>query len=81
MLNWMAHYFIITEVYSYLQETLRLKDHLGKTMLELKKNLKSIKGVALALVGISVWETYWVSQGELAPAKAKVDRTKNKQLP
>ena len=54
MLDWIACYFIMTGVYLYLQKTLRLRDHLNKTRLELEKNLKSIKGVAPALIGISV---------------------------
>ena len=77
----MARYFIITGVYLYFQETLRLRDRLGKTRLEFKENPKSIKGVAPALVEISVQKTYRVSQRELAPAKAKVPRTKMKFVP
>ena len=80
MLDWIAHYFIMTRVYLYLQETLRLRDRLGKTRLELEENLKSIKGMAPAPIEISVWETYWVSQRKLALAKAEV-QTKRKFVP
>ena len=80
MLDWVARYFIMTGVHPYLQETLRLRDCLGKTRLELEENLRSIEGVVPPPVGISVWETYWVSQEELDPAKAKI-QTKKKFVP
>ena len=81
MLDWVARYFIMTGVHPYLQETLRLRDRLGKTRLELEENLRSIEGVVPPPVGISVRETYWVSQGELALAKAEVSQTKKKFVP
>ena len=71
----------MTGVHSYLQETLKLKDCLGKMRLKLEKNLKSIKSVAPAAMEISVWETYRVSQEVLALAKAEVFRTKRKFVP
>ena len=77
----MVCYFIMIGVYLYLQETLRLRDCLGKTRLELEGNFRSIKGVALAPVGISVWETYRVSQEELVLTKAKISQTKKKFIP
>ena len=81
MLDWMTPYFIITGVHPYLQETLRLRDRLGKTRLELKDNLRSIEGMAPALIRISVRETYRVSQGELTPVKTKDLQTKKKFVP
>ena len=78
MLNWMAWYFIMIGVYFYLQKILRLKNCLGKTKLELEKNFKLIESVTPAPVGISVWETYRVSQEELTLTKAKVSWMKKK---
>ena len=54
MLDWIACYFIMTGVYLYFQETLRLRDRLGKIRLKLEENVRSIEGVTLAPVGISV---------------------------
>lgn len=45
------------------------------------ENLRSIEGVAQPPAGISVKETYKVSQGELTAPKAEVPRTKRKFVP
>ena len=50
----MAQYFIMTGVYPYLEKILKLNDYLDKAKLELEKNLKLIKDMAPALVGINV---------------------------
>lgn len=78
MPDWVTWFFIIIGVYSYFQNILRLRNCLGKTILKLEKNLRSIKNVAQVLAGIFVKKTYKVSQGELTTAKAKSFKTKKK---
>ena len=60
---------------------MRLRDCLGKTRLELDKNSKLIKGMTPAPVGISVWQDYQISLGELVLAKAEVPQTERKLVP
>lgn len=81
MLDWVAQFFIITSVYSYFQDTLKLRDRLGKTKLEFEENLRYIESITQIPAEISVKKIYKVSQGELTVAKAKNPKTKKKFVP
>lgn len=67
--DWVARMIIMTTVHPYLEESLRLRDRLGKTRADLEESLRSIKGVEKPPPGITVKESYRLGQGDSAPAK------------